>query len=110
MARLRRSPPGAPRSRVPRSQQPLPQTGQAAVTVALLQAADAGNLESYYAGVVDALNKRGRLAFGPTADGAWLEGSKAWMKEVATAARVPTAAHAAFVEKLGEASVWKKRL
>ena len=47
-------------------------------------------------GVVDALNERGRLAFGPTADGAWLEGSKAWMKEVATAADVPTAAHAAF--------------
>jgi len=60
MARLRRSPPGAPRSRVPRSQQPLPQTGQAAVTVALLLAADPSNSDSYYAGIVDALNDYAR--------------------------------------------------
>ena len=60
MARLRRSPPGAPRSRVPRSQQPLPQAGQAAVTLALLQAADATNSESYYAAIVDALNDYAR--------------------------------------------------
>ncbi|MGJ9417028.1 glycoside hydrolase family 19 protein [Massilia sp. CMS3.1] len=60
MARLRRSPPGAPRSRVPRSQQPLPQTGQAAVTVALLRAADASNSDAYYAGIVDALNDYAR--------------------------------------------------
>ena len=55
MARLRRSLPGAPRSRVPRSQQPLPQPGPAAVTVALLRAADPSNSDAYYAGVVDAL-------------------------------------------------------
>jgi len=47
-------------------------------------------------GVVDAVAARGRLAFGPTADGARLEGSKAWMKEILVAAGVPTAAHRAF--------------
>ena len=59
MARLKRSPPGAPRSRVPRAQQRLPQSAQA-VTVALLRAADAGNSDSYYAGIVDALNDYAR--------------------------------------------------
>ncbi|MBM3658010.1 MAG: phosphoribosylamine--glycine ligase [Actinobacteria bacterium] len=47
-------------------------------------------------GMVDAVSARGRLAFGPTADGARLEGSKAYMKEVLVAAGVPTAAHRAF--------------
>jgi phosphoribosylamine--glycine ligase len=47
-------------------------------------------------GAVDAVTARGRLAFGPTADGARLEGSKAWMKEVLVAAGVPTAAHRTF--------------
>jgi phosphoribosylamine--glycine ligase len=47
-------------------------------------------------GVVDAVAARGRLAFGPTADGARLEGSKAYMKEVLVAAGVPTAAHRTF--------------
>lgn len=60
MARLRRSSPGAPRSRVPRSQQPLPLAGQAAVTVALLRAADPSNSDAYYAGIVDALNDYAR--------------------------------------------------
>ncbi len=48
------------------------------------------------AGVVDAVEARGRLAFGPRAAGARLEGSKAWMKEVLAAAGVPTADHATF--------------
>jgi phosphoribosylamine--glycine ligase len=48
------------------------------------------------AGVADAVRAAGRLAFGPGADGARLEGSKAWMKEVAAAAGVPTAQHATF--------------
>ena len=48
------------------------------------------------AGVVDAVQERGRPAFGPTADAARLEGSKAWMKEVLADAGVPTALHAAF--------------
>lgn len=48
------------------------------------------------AGLVDACEARGVHAFGPTADGARLEGSKAWMKDVLVAAGVPTAAHASF--------------
>jgi len=48
------------------------------------------------AGAVDALQARGRLAFGPTADAAQLEGSKAWMKQLLADAGVPTARYAAF--------------
>ncbi|MGH9025632.1 MAG: phosphoribosylamine--glycine ligase [Acidimicrobiia bacterium] len=48
------------------------------------------------AGAVDAIEARGRLAFGPRAAGAQLEGSKKWMKEVLGAAGVPTAQHASF--------------
>jgi phosphoribosylamine---glycine ligase len=47
-------------------------------------------------GVADALRSRGTLVFGPGADGARLEGSKAWMKAVLAEAGVPTARHAAF--------------
>ena len=50
------------------------------------------------AGLADQLRAAGRLVFGPGADGARLEGSKAWMKEVLTAASVPTAAYGAFDE------------
>lgn len=61
MARLRRSPPGAPRSRVPRSQQALPQaSGGALVTLALLRAADGANPDTYYAGILAALNDYAR--------------------------------------------------
>jgi phosphoribosylamine--glycine ligase len=48
------------------------------------------------AGAADAVRARGRLAFGPGTAGARLEGSKAWMKEVAVAAGIPTARHASF--------------
>lgn len=48
------------------------------------------------AGVADRLRSQGKLVFGPSAAGARLEGSKAWMKEVVAAAGVPTARHAAF--------------
>ena len=48
------------------------------------------------AGAADAVRARGRLAFGPGAAGARLEGSKAWMKEVLAAAGVPTARHRSF--------------
>jgi phosphoribosylamine--glycine ligase len=48
------------------------------------------------AGVVDAVEGAGRLAFGPRAAAARLEGSKAWMKDVLVAAGVPTARHASF--------------
>ena len=62
MARLRRSPPGALRSRVPRSQQPLPQAGAApvTVTVALLNAADGANPDSYYATIAGILDDYAR--------------------------------------------------
>jgi phosphoribosylamine---glycine ligase len=48
------------------------------------------------AGVVDAVEARGRLAFGPRAAAARLEGSKAWMKNVLSIAGVPTARYGAF--------------
>jgi phosphoribosylamine--glycine ligase len=50
-------------------------------------------------GLADRLRAAGRLVFGPGADGARLEGSKAWMKEVVSAAGVPTARHATFTER-----------
>ena len=48
------------------------------------------------AGVVDEVTLRGHLAFGPNAAAARLEGSKRWMKDVLSAAAVPTAAYRAF--------------
>jgi phosphoribosylamine--glycine ligase len=47
-------------------------------------------------GLADRLRARGRLVFGPGADGARLEGSKAWMKSVLAEARVPTARYGSF--------------
>jgi phosphoribosylamine--glycine ligase len=47
-------------------------------------------------GLADRLRSAGRLVFGPGADGAHLEGSKAWMKQVLADVGVPTAAYAAF--------------
>ena len=55
-----------------------------------------GPEEPLVAGIVDALTRSGRLAFGPTAAAARLEGSKAWMKEVLVAAGVRTARFATF--------------
>jgi phosphoribosylamine--glycine ligase len=49
-------------------------------------------------GLADRLRAGGKLVFGPGADGARLEGSKAWMKQVLVDAAVPTARHAAFTE------------
>ena len=49
-------------------------------------------------GLADRLRAAGRLVFGPGADGARLEGSKAWMKELLVEAGVPTAGHGAFTE------------
>ncbi len=48
------------------------------------------------AGVVDALQNRGHLAFGPNAAAARLEGSKKWMKDVLASAGVPTAGYRSF--------------
>jgi phosphoribosylamine--glycine ligase len=49
-------------------------------------------------GLADRLRAAGRLVFGPGADGARLEGSKAWMKEMLAEAGVPTAAYGAFTD------------
>ena len=50
------------------------------------------------AGLADRLRAQGKRCFGPGADGAQLEGSKAWMKQVLEAANVPTARYASFTE------------
>lgn len=47
-------------------------------------------------GLADRLRAQGKLVFGPGADGAQLEGSKAWMKELLVSAGVPTAAYGTF--------------
>lgn len=49
-------------------------------------------------GLADELRASGRLVFGPGADGARLEGSKAWMKELLVAAEVSTAGHGSFTD------------
>jgi phosphoribosylamine--glycine ligase len=48
------------------------------------------------AGLVDALTELGRPAFGPTAAGARIEGSKAWAKELCLRQRIPTGRAEAF--------------
>jgi phosphoribosylamine--glycine ligase len=52
-------------------------------------------------GLADRLRAEGKLVFGPGADGARLEGSKGWMKEVLDAAGVPTAQHRTFTSDDG---------
>ena len=52
------------------------------------------------AGLADRLRSAGRLVFGPGADGARLEGSKAWMKDLLVDAGVPTAGHGTFDEEV----------
>jgi phosphoribosylamine--glycine ligase len=61
------------------------------------------------AGLADRLRRRGGLVFGPGADGARVEGSKAWMKALLVAAGVPTAAHGTF-DAEGPAVEFLKRL
>lgn len=48
------------------------------------------------AGLADELRAEGKVVFGPGADGARMETSKAWMKEVLTDAGIPTARHGSF--------------
>jgi phosphoribosylamine--glycine ligase len=50
------------------------------------------------AGIVDALEAAGVMAFGPRAAAAQLEGSKAFTKEIARAYDIPTAAFARFTD------------
>jgi phosphoribosylamine--glycine ligase len=57
------------------------------------------------AGVVDAVEASGRLAFGPRAAAARLEGSKAWMKNVLAIAGVPTARYGVFTAGGQEAAL-----
>lgn len=54
------------------------------------------------AGIVDAFQAAGLLAFGPDRRGARLEASKSWAKQLMQSAAVPTAAAVAF-DDLGEA-------
>lgn len=49
-------------------------------------------------GLADRLRSLGRRVLGPGADGAMLEGSKAFMKEVLVDAGIPTAAHESFTD------------
>ncbi|HEX2119752.1 MAG TPA: phosphoribosylamine--glycine ligase [Acidimicrobiales bacterium] len=49
-------------------------------------------------GLADRLRAAGKLVFGPGVDGARLEGSKAWMKELLQEAGVPTAGYGVFTE------------
>ncbi len=55
-----------------------------------------GPEEPLVRGAVDAVQARGRAAFGPNAAAARLEGSKRWMKELLEGAGVATARHASF--------------
>jgi phosphoribosylamine--glycine ligase len=50
-------------------------------------------------GLADQLRATGRMVFGPGAEGARLEGSKAWMKELLAGAGVPTARYGSFTEE-----------
>ena len=47
-------------------------------------------------GLADRLRSRGKVVFGPGADGARLEGSKRWMKDLVASAGVPTARYGTF--------------
>jgi phosphoribosylamine--glycine ligase len=49
-------------------------------------------------GLADRLRAQGKRVYGPGADGALLEGSKQWMKQVVSEAGVPTARHGSFSE------------
>ena len=55
-------------------------------------------------GLADQLRAQGKVVLGPGADGAQLEGSKAYMKEFLSCARVPTAAYGVFDEVAGALS------
>ncbi len=56
-------------------------------------------------GLADRLRAQGRAVFGPGADGARLEGSKAWMKDLVAAAGVPTARSGTFDSSQVDAEV-----
>ena len=71
-----------------------PADAQAVVALAVEIAADLvviGPEAPLVAGVADAVRAKGIPVFGPSAEAAQLEGSKAFAKEIMTAAKVPTA-------------------
>jgi phosphoribosylamine---glycine ligase len=68
-----------------------------------------GSDDIVVAGNGDRLRARGKLVFGPNADGGRLEGSKAWMKELLVSAGVPTARHGSFTS-LPEAEAFLRSL
>src|SRR5690349_7617180 len=49
-------------------------------------------------GLADRLRAQGKRVFGPGADGAQLEGSKGWMKQLVAKAGVPTARYGTFTD------------
>lgn len=51
------------------------------------------------AGLADTLRHQDKIVFGPNADGAQLEGSKSYMKELLETANVPTAAYGSFTDE-----------
>jgi phosphoribosylamine---glycine ligase len=51
-------------------------------------------------GLADALRAQGKVVFGPGADGAQLEGSKAYLKEFFAIANVPTAGYGIFSDEV----------
>lgn len=59
------------------------------------------------AGLADRLRAAGILVFGPGAEAARLEGSKAWSKALMSEAGVPTAAYRTFTD-LDEAAAWMR--
>ncbi len=62
-------------------------------------------------GLADRLRKQGKLVFGAGEDGAQLEGSKAWMKQLLVDAGVPTARYGVFTaSQLDEALAFLKTL
>jgi phosphoribosylamine--glycine ligase len=68
-----------------------------------------GPEEPLVRGLANRLRAAGRLVFGPDAEGARLEGSKAWMKDVLAAAGVPTAAYGTF-DEIGPATEFLRSL
>jgi len=56
-------------------------------------------------GLADRLRAQGKLVFGPGADGARLEGSKQWMKDLVAAAGVPTADYRTFTSEQLDAAL-----
>jgi len=91
-----------------------PEAERITVTAAVPEQIDAdlfviGPEQPLVDGLADRLRADRRLVFGPGADGARLEGSKAFMKDLLAEARVPTARYGAF-DEVGEAVAFLRQL